>query len=201
MRIDVKQRDMARLSEYRDQLAIHPKLTYLFFELTDACNLSCLHCGSSACPQNKTYLSESSIKKVLVSVAQKYDPSQIMICLTGGEPLMHPSFFSIASLARRMGFSCGTNLRHRRPKRKSIGFLPHFACFSVLFRPKTVLLRAVKPIISTYSEAVNGQDCGQDRFRALICFRESTPADPHISSLRLQLQDQLSPRHLRKGGF
>lgn len=107
MRIDVKQRDMVRLSEYRDQLAIHPKLTYLFFELTDACNLSCLHCGSSACPQNKTYLSESSIKKVLVSVAQKYDPSQIMICLTGGEPLMHPSFFGIASLARRMGFSCG----------------------------------------------------------------------------------------------
>ena len=107
MRIDVKQRDMEKLSEYRDQLAIHPKLTYLFFELTNACNLSCLHCGSSACPHNRTYLSESSIKKVLESVAQAYDPSQIMICLTGGEPLLHRSFFSISSYARKLGFSCG----------------------------------------------------------------------------------------------
>ena len=104
---DIKLRDLQNLSEYRKHLAQNPKLTYLFFELTDACNLSCLHCGSSACPQNKTYLPEASIEKVLASVAQKYDPSQIMICLTGGEPLMHPSFFSIASVAHSMGFSCG----------------------------------------------------------------------------------------------
>lgn len=104
---DIKLRDLQDLSEYREYLTHNPKLTYLFFELTDACNLSCLHCGSRACPNNRTYLPEMSIRKVLESVAQEYDPSQIMICLTGGEPLLHPSFFSISSYARKLGFSCG----------------------------------------------------------------------------------------------
>ena len=104
---DIKLRDLQDLSEYREYLTHNPKLTYLFFELTDACNLLCLHCGSRACPNNRTYLSELSIRKVLESVAQEYDPSQIMICLTGGEPLLHPSFFSISSYARKLGFSCG----------------------------------------------------------------------------------------------
>lgn len=107
MRIDIKQNDMARLSEYREHLVAHPRLTYLFFELTDACNLSCLHCGSSACPQNKTYLPKQDVVKVLRSVAAKYEPSEIMVCLTGGEPLLHPDFFEIASYARRLGFACG----------------------------------------------------------------------------------------------
>lgn len=104
---DVKLQDLQNLSKYREQLTQNPKLTYLFFELTDACNLSCLHCGSMACPSNRTYLPETSIQKVLESVAQAYDPPQIMICLTGGEPLLHPSFFSISSYARKLGFSCG----------------------------------------------------------------------------------------------
>lgn len=107
MRIDVKQNDMTSLSEYREHLVAHPRLTYLFFELTDACNLSCLHCGSSACPQNKTYLPKQDMVKVLRSVAAKYEPSEIMVCLTGGEPLLHPDFFEIASYARRLGFACG----------------------------------------------------------------------------------------------
>lgn len=107
MREDIKQRDMARLAEYRDYLAIHPRLTYLFFELTDACNLSCLHCGSSACPQNKTYLPLEDIKKVLESVAAKYCPSEIMVCLTGGEPLLHRDFFEISATAQKLGFPCG----------------------------------------------------------------------------------------------
>ena len=38
---------MARLAAYRHELLSHPKLTYLFVELTDRCNLSCIHCGSS----------------------------------------------------------------------------------------------------------------------------------------------------------
>jgi len=42
-----------------------------------------------------------------------------------------------------------SNLRPNGPKRKSIGFLPLFSCFFVLFRPKPVLLRAAKSIFPT----------------------------------------------------
>lgn len=103
----IKKENMERLAEHRDNLRKKPKLTYLFFELTDACNLSCLHCGSNACPQNRAYLSTKDIERVLRSVAARYNPSEIMVCLTGGEPLLHPDFFSISQYAKELGFSCG----------------------------------------------------------------------------------------------
>ena len=107
MKNEIKQRDFERLAAYRDSLYQNPRLTYLFFELTDACNLSCLHCGSCAGPQNHTYLPADAIKKVLQQTAKAYAPENIMICLTGGEPLMHPDFFEIAAYAVNLGFSCG----------------------------------------------------------------------------------------------
>lgn len=103
----VKQADMERLAQYRRYLYAHPRLTYLFFELTDACNLSCLHCGSNACPQNRTYLPFEDVTMVLDQVARAYPPGSIMICLTGGEPLLHPQLCEIISYARQLGFSCG----------------------------------------------------------------------------------------------
>ena len=103
----VKRADLERLAQYRDQLCAHPRLTYLFFELTDACNLACLHCGSSACPQNSTYLPLQAIQKVLDEVAAAYPPQSVMVCLSGGEPLLHPDFFDVAAYAHRLGFPCG----------------------------------------------------------------------------------------------
>lgn len=98
---------MKRLGQYREHLCKNPRLTYLFFELTDACNLNCIHCGSSACPQNNTYLSAGAIKQVLDQVAAAFSPQSIMICLSGGEPLLHPHCFEIIEYAKRLGFSCG----------------------------------------------------------------------------------------------
>ncbi len=103
----IKQRDMNRLAEYRDGLYAHPRLRYLFLELTDACNLSCLHCGSNACPQNSRFLDAEDAKRVMDEVAERYPAQGIMICLTGGEPLLHPDFFEIAAHAKKRGFSCG----------------------------------------------------------------------------------------------
>lgn len=103
----VKRSDMRRLADYREWLRKNPQLTYLFFELTDACNLSCLHCGSNACPENRTFLPLGSIKTVLKQVANAFDPQGIMICLSGGEPLLHPHFFEIAAYVGECGFPCG----------------------------------------------------------------------------------------------
>lgn len=103
----IKYAQMETLAAYRDTLVQKPRLTDLFFELTDACNLTCLHCGSSASPCNRTYLPFSDIRSVLDQVAAAYPPEDIMICLTGGEPLLHPDFFRIAQHSTRLGFSCG----------------------------------------------------------------------------------------------
>lgn len=102
-----KYRQMEELAVYRDSLSQKPRLTYLFFELTDACNLACIHCGSSASPCNRTYLPFCDIRAVLDEVAHAYPPESIMICLTGGEPLLHPDFFRIAQYSTQLGFSCG----------------------------------------------------------------------------------------------
>lgn len=103
----VKRSNMEQLAQYREHLRKHPRLIYLFFELTDACNLSCLHCGSSACPQNHTYLPMDAVKKVIDEVAAAYSPPGMMICLSGGEPLLHPDFFEILTHIKHAGFSCG----------------------------------------------------------------------------------------------
>ena len=103
----IKRANMEKLSQFREQLVQHPRLTYLFFELTDACNLCCLHCGSNASPKNSTYLPVKDIKMVIDQVRKKYPPQSIMICLTGGEPLLHPDFFEILSYAKQCGFPCG----------------------------------------------------------------------------------------------
>ena len=103
----IKIADMTALAAYRDHLRKHPRLMYLFFELTDACNLACLHCGSSCSPEKRRFLSFDIIKKTLDRVAAVYRPQGIMICLSGGEPLLHPHFFDIAQYATSLGFSCG----------------------------------------------------------------------------------------------
>ena len=54
-----------------------------------------------------------------------------------------------------------SNLRHRRPKRNDSSFLCLFWPFLMLFSPKSVLSCTLLPTVSTYSEAVDGQICGQ----------------------------------------
>lgn len=44
-KIKIKTKNMTQLAEYRSYLLKNPKLKYLFIELTDHCNLGCLHCG------------------------------------------------------------------------------------------------------------------------------------------------------------
>lgn len=98
---------MEKLSKYRENLYKNPRLTYLFFELADACNLSCIHCGSNACPEKHTYLPIEFVKMVLYQVANAFSSESIMICLSGGEPLLHPNLFEIITISKKYGFSCG----------------------------------------------------------------------------------------------
>ena len=103
----IKESDMLRLAAYQDELRKIPKLRYLFLELTDRCNLNCKHCGSKCTANNSTYLEYSIIEKTLYQVARKYNPSEIMICITGGEPFLHPDIYKIIYLSRSLGFLVG----------------------------------------------------------------------------------------------
>ena len=98
---------MKELSKYREKLYEKPSLVTLFFELTDACNMNCLHCGSHASPDNNRYLQTHLVKKVLDEVAKEYKPENILICFSGGEPLLHPDFFYLMEYATEKGFVCG----------------------------------------------------------------------------------------------
>jgi radical SAM additional 4Fe4S-binding domain len=104
---EIKSRDMHRLAAYRDYLRVHPRLTYLFAELTDRCNLACLHCGSSCGGGKGTYLDTRLMLRTLEEAAQDFEPQSVMICLTGGEPLLHPDFFGIADKIHALGFPWG----------------------------------------------------------------------------------------------
>ena len=53
------------------------------------------------------------------------------------------------------------NQRPRRPEAWSVGFLLTFETFLVLFSPKSMLSDALVRTVSTQSEAVDGQRCGQ----------------------------------------
>lgn len=106
-KIEVKSENMRRLKEYREYLRIHPRLTYLFVELTEQCNLSCRHCGSSCSPSEKRYIDTKLLLRTLETIAEDFEPHTVMICLTGGEPLLHPDFFLIVEAITEFGFPWG----------------------------------------------------------------------------------------------
>ena len=103
----LKEQDMLSLAKYQRYLYKHPKLQHLFLELTDKCNLNCLHCGSGCTRENDTFLPLEVIERTLRIVADAYTPSDIMICITGGEPFLHPELFEIVRLSHSYGFAVG----------------------------------------------------------------------------------------------
>ena len=107
--IRTKRKHMTELAAYRDQtLRKQPKLHSLFLELTGACNEHCLHCGSN-CGEGglKDSLSTEEIKSFLRKTAQDFDVREIRLCITGGEPLLHPDFFEIMNYAKSLGYLWG----------------------------------------------------------------------------------------------
>ena len=74
------------------------------FEITDRCNLGCVHCfinqpaGSTAHIQHE--LSTGEIKEILDQIA---DSGCLHLLLTGGEPLLRPDFSEIYLHARQKG--------------------------------------------------------------------------------------------------
>jgi len=71
------------------------------WELTLACNMNCMHCGSSA---GKADEKELTTKESLDLVDQLKELNCEIISLTGGEPLLRPDFFEISKKIKDLGF-------------------------------------------------------------------------------------------------
>jgi radical SAM enzyme (rSAM/lipoprotein system) len=70
---------------------VHP-LRYVFFEVTQRCNLSCRHCGSDC--HRDAHPQELSIDEWLAvcdQLARDFEPKKLAVVLTGGEPLCCPN--------------------------------------------------------------------------------------------------------------
>ena len=124
----VKKENMKALADYQSLLMKEPKLRYLFFELTDKCNLNCRHCGSKCTGKNSRFLEYEVIEKTLQRVAECYNASDIMICITGGEPLLHPAVFDVIRKAHELGFPSGmttngTLITHAAARRLAVSGL------------------------------------------------------------------------------
>ena len=103
----IQEKNMLSLASYRKGLYKNPRLRFLFFELTDKCNLNCLHCGSNCNSSRNNKLDLEIIKKTLDEVANHYVSSKIMVCLTGGEPLLYDNIYEVMTYSEELGFLVG----------------------------------------------------------------------------------------------
>ena len=104
--IALKQSQLELTAQHREKLKVNPHLRWLFFELTNRCNLGCRHCGSS-CTSKGQSLTIDDVEATLDTIHATIQGDKPMICLTGGEPLMHPDFYEIAGLVKSNCFSWG----------------------------------------------------------------------------------------------
>lgn len=96
---------------YRNKqlLAQKPKLYNLFWETTLRCNAKCKHCGSRAGEHVNIdqELTTQEIKDTFNSIAKRYCADEILINVTGGEPLLRKDLFEVMTYAKKLGFHWG----------------------------------------------------------------------------------------------
>ena len=94
--------------EYRKtEISLH-ELQYLFWECTHRCNLQCIHCGSD-CKQNSVIpdMPNSDFLQIAEKIKTQYNPSDIMVVITGGEPLMRNDLEFCGTELTKLGYQWG----------------------------------------------------------------------------------------------
>lgn len=101
--------ELALIKKLKEQERTKHTLVDLFWECTLTCNAKCKHCGSSA--EKKKYegeLSTEEIKNAFKQIANDMDASNILINVTGGEPLVRKDLCEEMEYAtNELGFHWG----------------------------------------------------------------------------------------------
>jgi radical SAM enzyme (rSAM/lipoprotein system) len=91
----------------RLETAAHP-LRYLFLEVTSRCNLRCLHCGSDCGRTSRPdELTTDEWVALVDRLAARFDPREVLLVITGGEPLCRPGLAEILDRIHARGFAWG----------------------------------------------------------------------------------------------
>ena len=79
-------------------------LDFLWLELTNRCNLQCVHCYADSHP-GSGYRDMLTTKQYLSLMAEAYELGCRKIgSLIGGEPQLHPEFLDLLRATKRIGF-------------------------------------------------------------------------------------------------
>lgn len=96
------------------------------WSITRTCNLRCVHCYSNS--ETKSYPNELTLEECHRVIEDLADYKVPAVLFSGGEPIVHPSFFDLATTARAKGLRLtlstnGTLIDRPLAERlKSIGF-------------------------------------------------------------------------------
>jgi len=83
-------------------------LKVIFFEITDSCNINCIHCGSDCIKSDKnTELAPDIIIKTLKDIKKKYKSHNILVILSGGEPVLYKELNKLTYEINKLEFPWG----------------------------------------------------------------------------------------------
>ena len=88
--------------------AVEHTLRYLFLEVTRRCNLHCAYCGSDCVEREQPgELTVPEWIEIVRGIARDFTPKDIMVAVTGGEPLLKPGIFDLLAVLHAEGFRFG----------------------------------------------------------------------------------------------
>lgn len=101
---------------------IEPELKNVQIEITNRCNLECLHCYANSCKNSRSELTTNEIKNIIKEAS---DLGCNDISLSGGEPLLHKNVVDVMRIVKDYGLKLTVNTNGTLLNEKIIKIMGH----------------------------------------------------------------------------